>query len=62
MSIQVELIELIKKQEALNEKIEYRKANATSVSEEREAILELENGISYLKGLRDALMIIQKQK
>jgi len=62
MDIQLRLVELIKTREALNEKAAYRKANAKEIVEQIELTLELEKGISYVKGLKDALSIIQNQQ
>ena len=61
MNKELEIINKIKAEESLVDKLKSLKINAPTLGSERQALLDMEFKKAYIKGLKDALAIIQKK-
>lgn len=62
MNFELKIVNIIKAQEAKLTKLEYIKKTSPRISEEKEAFMSIERKKSYIKGLRDALTLIQSKE
>ena len=60
MNFELEIVNKIKQEERELQIILHRKKNSPTISEEKQAYMEGSEKSSYIKGLRDALLIMQK--
>jgi hypothetical protein len=61
MNKQLEIVQIIKTEEGLMEGLIAIKMTAYTIGQERQALLDMEIKKAYIKGLKDALLIIQKK-
>ena len=62
MSFELEIIQRIKSEEVLIDRLKTIKLSASTIGAERQALLDMEMKKEYVKGLKDALSIIQKKR
>ena len=62
MNFELEIVNKIKEEESILMNLKYRKQKAAVISEEKNFLMQSEKKESYIKGLRDALYIMQKKQ
>lgn len=62
MNFELEIVNKLKDEEATLRKLKNSKLNAKRISEEKDFLMQCVEKEYYIKGMRDALMIMQKKR
>jgi hypothetical protein len=62
MNFELEIVNKLKEEERHLERLDTEKKNAKVISEEKSLLLQYENKKAYIRGMRDALLIMQKNQ